>query len=395
MNFNSTTKSIKPETLYAYKGEIGDDNLIAMMKMSEENHAFSRSRNKNFDSLTEYKKTIKRHYKENYEDMSYKDFIRKTKNSGNRITMSDINNIQTIKENSKMSLKLGKKLCDYFKIEDKSHIFSDNKCYEKPEEYIKIHNAKHIVSMSELTPDLKFDRFALENGVSKALWKDGSTENNGTATLGDAHMAAVGSRASTTWGSRDSHAYSLSGSIFYDGPPNIFFLTYGYSYTQEEYVTDSNDDMHVEFKRWYSDLSKYKVNFSSFALQFNAAIKRCSMIENIRERKLLHLCEAKATENHRDILEERWFLLYDQDIGTNNIATDGARIGDKSFAQVIRGEKNFKKLWSTIDDKNKDHVLDNIGDQKIGHTFQEYLNKKSTTIEEQINKTSNFPGILR
>lgn len=393
MKFNSTSESITRERLYAYDGYVGDHNQTTIEMMEREGHAFVRSKTEKINSLKEYKKMMKKALGERFQSMTYKEFSNSTKDSEYKLNMNDMLNIKILKENSKLRTHIAKNLCDYFKINERTRFLTKNKCHINPKEYIKVHNARHVVEMTDITPNGNFDDYALEYGVSRAMLKDGSIENNGTASLGDAFMAAVGSRASTTSGSRDSHAYSLSGSMFYDGPPNIFFLTYGYSYTQEEFVTESDDDMHVEFTRWYSDLNKYKVNYSSFALKFKAKTIRCSLIENIKEQKFIHLCEDRPREYKN--LEERWFFLADKDIGKNNVTTDSSRIGDTSFVQIIRGEKNFKKIWKTFENSNREHVVDNLKGRKIGQSFKNFIDAQGTKVEKQIKETSNFPGILR
>ena len=115
-------------------------------------------------------------------------------------------------------------------------------------------------------------------------------------------------------------------------------------------------------------------------------------IENIKDKRVLHICD--TNKSHKTI-NEKWFFIGESDLNNNREITDGIKIGDKSFTQVIRGQDNFFKFWKLIENKDTANVLDNMDGYKIGESFIEFMKNQPSPLEKEIMKTGSFPGIIR
>ncbi len=390
MRFNGANDDIRGEDLFSYNKEIGHDNEVMARKILEEEHAFSRSLPSRNNSLESYKAYMQTNMQSKFMSFTHHDFIKSEEAKKVNFTNKDMQMIRVLKNKLSVPKKLRKKICNYFGYV-KGVIF-DNPCIENIQNYIRLHNAKHIIELDHTTLGNQVDQVAYDNNVAKGYIIDGSVENYGSIKLGVSHMAANGTRASETWGETEARTTSLSGSIYYDGPPSIFFFTYGYTESHEKFESTVNSKMQMEFNRWYSSINKKTLKLSTIGVKFQAWIKQCSIIENIKDKRVLHICD--TNKSHKTI-NEKWFFIGESDLNNNREITDGIKIGDKSFTQVIRGQDNFFKFWKLIENKDTANVLDNMDGYKIGESFIEFMKNQPSPLEKEIMKTGSFPGIIR
>lgn len=382
-NSNETLKNA-----FTIESELTEEQKLLSQAMIDDDHAFALGLTKKItqqNSLDLYKEHLKQGIK-NIEFTSFNSFLNRDEVKKAKINYLDLRTYSLIDGVTPKARGLQEKLCKVY-YPNRLDYFSKKDCIENFNNHIKVTGAEHLVEV------ISYDDYSQEYNVAKAQVIKGSEINNGKVSIGKAYMAAKGTRSSQSWGERSGFSESVSASMYYDGPPSVFFITAGVSKSHETFDMSVNAKMQMEFKRMYSDLKELDLTYNKVSMSFDGATKRCILIQDVKENKRnLHICEDRLLKKN---IKEDWFFIGELDAQKHGVLTDGVEIGEQSHLRVIRGEKNFQKVWSQFEGENVMSVMEEMKDYKLGETFLDYKRNQNININYEIGKDNSFPGLLR
>ena len=377
------TDSKTSKSAFSIANEVTYDQQEHINYFIEKGHAFSKGLDK---KLSKDNNSLKL-FRENLKDVnkvSFSEFkdLKQVKDSG--LDHKSMRVLMQIKDKVPSSIR--DSLCNMMN-KGTLNYFDRKECKENFYSQIRVKGAEHI------TGTVNLDDFSRDNDVSKASVIPGSEENDGSINRGYAFMAAKGYRASEAWGTNDSTTESISASLYYDGPPSVFLMTAGVTKSHSAFNEKVNAKMHMMFTRTFSTLTPVKLNYNSISVNFPAYVQRCFLIENLKDNKnSFHVCEDRP---RRKLVTEKWYFIGEADAKTHGVLTDGIEVGEKTNLKIIRGEKNFKQVWSMFEKEDTKTVIAEMEDFSLGEKFLEYKKNNALDIGLETTKSSSFPGLLR
>jgi hypothetical protein len=386
LDFYGTNKN-DSKPVFVANNDMTENQLIQSQEILESGHIFTKGLServsKSTDSITLFRDNLDTdNYK--FKKITNKEFFELPEAKKNKLAFHNFKAMTQIDSTTPRSIR--NKLCDMV-YSGVTEYFKRSDCKENFEEFIHIQGAQHVVDT------VKLDEYQIENNVSKAQMIPGSEENQGGLNRGYAFMAAKGYRASEAWGKSDSLTESISASLYYDGPPSVFLLTAGVTKSHSTFTENVNAKMHMMFTRTFTTLTPVKLDYNSITVNFKAHVKRCFVMTDIKKKvHNYHVCSDKP---HRKSISEKWYFIGESDAQKHGVLTDGVEVGEKANLKVIRGERNFKKIWSMFESEDTKTVIAEMKDFNLGEKFLEYKKNNTLNIGMETSKSSSFPGLLR
>lgn len=382
------TNSNSTEPVFIAKDKLSDKHIEAQEQMLANQHAFSKGlANKvshETDSMSLFRDTLDTE-KVKYQKLSEKEFFAKAEAKKAKLDLIRHFRVMTQIE-KKTPRTISHKICEMLYPGMLNYLNRKN-CKEDSSNYFHLQGATHVVDTVELND------FERDHRVSRVDIIPGSEENAGSLNRGYAFMAAKGYRSSESWGTSDTTTESISASIYYDGPPSVFLMTAGVTKSHTAFNEKVNAKMHMMFTRTFTTLTPVKLNYNSITGSFKAKIKKCFILTDLKENKNnFHVCSSEAT---RENITEKWYFIGEADANTHGVLTDGIEVGEKANLKIIRGEKNFKKIWEMFESDNTRTVIAEMEDFNLGEKFLEYKQDQAFNLEVETNKSSSFPGLIR
>lgn len=281
---------------------------------------------------------------------------------------------------------LREKICRLF-YPGKLKYFTRNECIDDPSKFVTINSGTHIDDI------LPLNLFEQQNKLVQANYLNQLEENDGDVSRGKGYMVAAGDRAGISSGTHSGVGESLSGSIFYDGPPGVLMFSAGVSKSHEVFTNQDDGKMQMLMSRYNSQITPVKLLYNAIGLSFNAKVKDCVFIKFLKDaHNNLLICDQ---ENRNKNITEKWYYLGEDDAKKNGVLSDGMKVGDKSYLKIIRGEKNFQTLWEKFKSEDNKAMILEMEDIPLGQKLLEYKRSDDINLEFEINKDSAFPGLLR
>lgn len=314
------------------------------------------------------------------------DFLSSPRNKKAGINYSNLRILMQVEEQKvPRANRITEKLCLYA-LPDISDYFKRGECEKNLSRFVTISSAEHIEDI------VKVGEYS-DLGLTKAEFDSKAEENNGTITRGHAFMAAKGFRAAHSRGEHSGLSESLSASMFYDGPPSVFFFSAGLSKSHEVYTNEDNAKIQMMLNRHATSLNRVNLTYNSIGAKFPAYVKRCVLINVVHNQELSTLvCEK---ESRRRFVDEKWYFIGEVDANKHGVLTDGIQVGEHAYLKVIRGEKNFSKLWEKFEGQDAKTVIAQMEGFELGEKLLEYKQADEVKLEFEMNKDSSFPGLIR
>ena len=141
-------------------------------------------------------------------------------------------------------------------------------CQDNFKKHIKITSANHIHDVT------KTNKTAFEHNVAKGDFIPLLEENEGSFSSGTAYFAAYGDRSAVSQGSSEAVTETWSSALYYDGPPNVFFLNVGLAKTFSTFEEKVDAQMQAAFERNDGSLRKVSLRYNSIGVRFPAKVKK-------------------------------------------------------------------------------------------------------------------------
>lgn len=323
---------------------------------------------------------------ENLKRIDSKEFLSSTQAIDAKITNVDLRLLSQINSIIPKAGGLRVKLCDLM-YPALFEVLSRKNCNSQINEVLKISNGSHIEDVVYL------NLFEQRNRVATANFDKRLEVNDGDISRGSGFMVSNGDRSGITHGEHSGLSESVSSNIFYDGPPGVFMLSAGISKSHEVFTNSDNTKFQMILNRYSSQLTPIKLNYNSIGLSFPANVKKCTLIENLKDAsRSLFICDSDAMKK---MITQKWFYIGEADARKHGVLTDGVKVGDKNFLRIIRGEENFKKVWSLFEQEDAKAIIVEMQGQALGERLLEYKSSDKINLEFEINKDFNFPGLLK
>lgn len=303
-----------------------------------------------------------------------------------KINALDLRLISKIEKKIPKAGGLSDKLCELI-YPNYLEIISRRDCRDNIESHIKVSSGEHIEEIVYL------NLFEQRNKVAGATFEKNLEVNDGALTRGYGYMAAGGDRSGVTKGEHSGVSESISSSVFYDGPPGVLMLSAGISKSHEVFTNTDNSKYQMLMNRFSSDITPVKLNYNAIGLTFPANVRKCTLIEALkRDDRSLFVCDEKLVKK---MITQKWFYIGEMDARKNGVLSDGVKVGDKSYLKIIRGEEIFNQIWSKFKQEDSKALIVEVEGESLGEKLLEYKRSELINLEFEINKDSNFPGLLK
>ncbi len=390
MKFKGTKDSANAN-LFKIDFNLNEEQKAIANNMIEDGHAFTKSginlTDKN--SLELFRDYLKNQFGADFKSFDHSEFLSSEKAKEHGVDARDLRRIRKLKLKLPKEWKMNKKICDLFGYKEQSYAkyIGTNRCYDDPNRFIKFNSAKHITRVATHNSQ--------KSGFAKATFIESQKTKGAEISRGAATMAAHGARAALMWGERESFATSVSGSLYYDGPPSVFFLNWGFSKTNESYETSVNTLMQMKFKRTFTNDTKVRLTYDTIGLEYSAYYKSCTLISAYfkDETKHLHICDDNEKASKK--INEKWYFIGEVGMDQSTILNQGLQPGEKSYQRIIRGEKNFIQMLENFNREDIITIVGEMKDQELGEAFTNTVEEYKFNLKHKLMEDNNFPGMVR
>jgi len=387
IDFFGTSSNESSKTFEKFVSLDEKENSLGMSYI-EDHNIFSRGLQARTEktSLDLYKEHLSNKKIDISKTQTIEEFLASEENKKSKLNYTNLRVLMQV-ENGKVpkANRITEKLCNYA-FPALSDYFKRGDCNKDLNSYVSITSAEHIEDIVKVGP-------YSEQGLIKAEFDSSAEESNGTITRGHAFMAAKGFRAAESHGQHSGLSESISGSMFYDGPPSVFFFSAGVSKSHEVYTNEDNAKIQMLMNRHATSLNKVNLTYNSIGTTFPAYVKRCILINVLGNKKLSTLvCEKQY---RRRFVKENWYFIGEVDANKHGVLTDGVEVGENAYLKVVRGKKNFAKLWEKFEGQDAKTVIAQMEGFELGEKLLEYKQSDEVKLEFEMNKDNSFPGLIR
>lgn len=336
---------------------------------------------------------------ENVRTFEAKDFLTYAKKANSKINDDSIKSyLQSFDLSSKKEIV---KLCPLFFSDaefgnKKSGLVINTRkeeCINNPDKVLSVNAAQNIIKINSKREEKnkdRLDRILEKHGFYRNLV---SAEEQGSINKGVAFFAASGNRFDFTDGTRTSRSRNLSYNLYYDGPPNITYITMGKTDSWETYHNDAQNYMEAKFSRIDASHREIPIIFEKISIRFSAHHRNCFLAKNkdATPFKIFYVCQKEGRDS---IHTESWHKLGASNIDDYGLLTNGLKYDGIVDFQFIRGEKNFRKYWKGYEASSSKEYILGLYKPVQSELFQSLLSAQEfSPIYNQFTDNA-FPGII-
>ena len=199
------------------------------------------------------------------------------------------------------------------------------------------------------------------------------------------HAVREGNRWYKGAGERKATGFSTGFSPFFMGVAATAMKSY------ELYKVEDEGDLQMVFGGTSASINLPDLDVNTLKVRAKATVKECITVANSIKDRAIHLCSDTLRKRY---IQEEWFFIGESQTIKNSALSDGNKVGNGNFKQVIRGRASFEKLWRNLKRESVLLVVQELDNMALSSTFKDYQIEGINGIPFESFVDSSFPGMI-